>query len=161
MRFIHVNLTTLKKYILMLNEDEKTFFLQKWSNLHERTAICWLKREFKFQIFSDFCFLRYSGNTVEKNSLVNCRKNWGLVGTASHSRLKASAKLFRLESPIPKHLGAEPPVRGTRGRSSPQNNNHIFFFWEKKILFQIFNFFFSKLFKFTWKIQNRLNRKKN
>ena len=46
------------KYIKMKDINERLyfihqiiFFLQKWSNLHERSGIGWLERKIKFQIF--------------------------------------------------------------------------------------------------------------
>ena len=113
-------------------------FFQQWSNLHDRTAIGWIKRKTKFQIFPIFIFWVMQKNIVEENYL----------NAVEH------------EPVLTRFLN--PKACRVQGQSPPQNKKHkysIGFFEEKKFV-QNFNKNF-KIFKFTWKIQNRLNIKKN
>ena len=62
--------------------QKKIFFLQKWSNLHERSGIGWIERKTKFQIFPIFIY-----RVMKKKHNV-----------AGNSGLPLSANLLKLES---------------------------------------------------------------
>ena len=131
--FFHVNLTIFEKkknWIFMLQDQnlKKSIFFQKWSNLRERTAIGWVKRKTKFQIFPIFIFRVMQKNTVAEKSL---------------NAVEREPVLIRV---------LNPKARGVQGGEAPRKKNNCLVFLRKKI---------CKFFKFTWKIQNRLNRKKN
>ena len=79
-------LITFSKMFQYINMN--IFFSQKWSNLHERSGIGWIKRKPQFQIFQIFIFrvmvffvlksLQFSMNFQDNSKNKNC-KNWFLI----------------------------------------------------------------------------------
>jgi len=81
LQFFHVNLTTFGEFFFLdfdvswihvsswifFKQNKKIYiYLQKWSNLHERSGIGWIERKTKFQIFRRQEIL--SNKTKKKNS---------------------------------------------------------------------------------------------
>ena len=128
--------------------------IQKWSNLHEICGIGWIGRKIKFQIFPIFIFqLYFSDFYLHAWKTLKPGFFWYAVDTS----------LFRLGSTNPKKILRVWMLFGGRRRPDQKKLNFFFFknnqTFSNKFFFPIF--FLSKVFKFTWKVRNRLNRRKN
>ena len=72
------------------------FFLQKWSNLHERSGIGWIERKIKFHIFSIFIFrvmviFGHFCDVITPNNSENKNRNNFLFGFPFYSAHSASS----------------------------------------------------------------------